>query len=486
MAEKGKEVPSDASKIIAVVRPKYSENAAEILKEIKEDNISKAVEKARLKPIWEHSLVYDSPSEQLEPVYFWILDFMKDIGLDVEKIVDNFSSSPGSGYFAELTARATKMQEEGMKIMQTIGVMTKSLINLLYDLKEFEIRLKQYDLANSRDFKEIESGILGLKQIWMDKVDIQRGNTSIKGLSSQFMYATLIDSFMVAKTPEDVDKMDLNDRVKRILKPRLAEFFAWKDRSEGELRKRFEIERSWVKSQVASLKLYIRWAKPYLKAAEELIGKGKIREPALVKAFNTILLELNIFGKAKINIQREADAKNLPYSFRDLKLKRDYYACILVDFTFRGIPSRSPQGHYVFGGRVEANFKAFALNEDEIKAFDKELDKQDLTSALNFVEIMTEESMAQLMEDIEHFIGKEEKETKGKKESKKQKEKLKQEPEIGNIKKDNFEESVIRTFAETVAASLCFNTYDKYKKAHGMASFPGPEWELPGRWNIPK
>ncbi len=447
----------DTSEIIAKINPQYKT------------------------PIWEHSLVYDSPAEQLEPVYFWILEFTKDLGFKVEKLVDNFSASPGSGYFGEMGGRAKIMQEEGMKIMGTVGAMVKSLINLLYDLKEFEIRLKQYDIAKSKDPKEAEAGILGLKQIWLEKVDKQKIG-SIDALTMQLGYTTLRDAFMVAKTPEDVDKMDLNDRVKRLLKLRVAEFLAWKYSSEAELRKRFEVEKAWVKSQVGTLKLYARWAKPYLKATEELMMKEKAREPALVKAFNIILLELCILGKNKIDIVKEVDAGNLPKAFRNLKLKRDYHACILIDFVFRGTPSRTQTG-YILAGRTEVNFKAFALNDDELKVLNKELEKTDFSDALRLVETITEESLSQMLEDIEHFIGKE------KKEEEKEKKKIKKEekePEIGKIKKDKFEESVIRALAEQRAAELCYKIYDIYKKSHGMASFATPEWEMPGKWRFPK
>lgn len=438
-------------------------------------------------PIWEHKLVYDSSAEQLEPVYFWILDFMSDLGFDTEKIVDNFVTSPGSGYFAELGARATRMQEEGMKILGSVNVVLKSIINLLYDLKEFEIRLKQYDLAKSKNPKEREAGILGLKQVWMDKVDLQRGRGSINAMSYELGFSTLRDAFMAAKNVESVDKMDLNDIVKRVLKPRLAEFFSWKESSEAELRKRFEIEKNYLRSQVASLKLYSKWAKPYLRAAEELMMKKKGREPALVKAFNTIILELCVLGKNKINIAKEVDAKNLPKTFRNLKFKRNYYSCVFIDFTFRGIPTRTPQGHYVFGGRVEVDFKAFALNEDELKVLNKELEKEDFEDALKIIETVTDESLTQISKDIEHFLGKNEEGKTGKTAGKKEKnEKKKKEPEIGKIRKDSFEESIVRSLTEAYAAGLCFKIYTTYKKVHGMASMEEPEWNLPGRWNVPK
>lgn len=445
-------------------------------------------------PVWEHSLIYDSAVEQLEPVYFWILDFMNDLGFSVEKIIDNFSATPGGGYFAEIGARATKMQEEGMKILGSVNIVLKSIINLIYDLKEFEIRLKQYDLANSKEPKQREAGILGLKQIWMDKVDIQRGRGSINLMTQELGFTTLRDAFMVAKSPEDVDKLDLNDRVKRILKPRVAEFFEWRRRSEAELRKRFEIEKSYLKSQVSALKLYTRWAKPYLKAAEQLMMKDKtLKEASLVNAFNTIIFELSLMGKQKIDVKKEAEAKNLPRPFRDLKIKRDYFVCVFIDFIFRGIPSRTQQGGYVFGGRAEVKFKAYALNSDELEVLNKELEKEDFSDAVKLVEAVTEESLKQITEDIEHFLGKEEKEKKQeaglfgfftvKKEEKK--EEKKKPLEIGKLKKDSFEESILRTYAEQQSATLCFKIYDVYKKSHGMASFVEPQWEL-GGWRSTK
>src|SRR3989344_5294556 len=68
-------------------------------------------------PIQSHKIIYDSPSESLEPIYFWILDYLGKTGNKVEKLIDNFVSAPGSAHFSELGMKATKMQEEA-KIAQ--------------------------------------------------------------------------------------------------------------------------------------------------------------------------------------------------------------------------------------------------------------------------------------------------------------------------------------------------------------------------------
>lgn len=446
-------------------------------------------------PAEEHRLVYDSSSETLEPVYFWILDFMNDMFPNVEKLVDNFTSSPGSGHFAELGARATRMQEEGMKILGAINTVLKSVINLIYDLKEFEIRLSHYKASHSKDKGEADAGLLALKQIWMDNVDIKRGRGSINMMAQDLNFVTLRDAFMIAKSLEEVDKMDLNDRVKRVLKPRLHEFLEWKTRSERELKKRFEIEKSYLKSQVNSLQLYSRWVKPYLIAAEKLSMKEKAREPAIVNVFNTIRLELTISGKKEINIQQEVIDKKFPEEFKRLKLKRKYYSCVLIDFVFRGIPQRiGQQAHYVFGGRSDVTFRGYCLNEDELALLNERLGEADIESALKLIEGTTTESIDQLKEDIDYFLKSEEEREKeekqiqkeedvnpfsalfglGKGKAKKEdKEKIQTLKEKG-AKSDNYTETLIRQLGEGKAAENCYNVFDIYKRSHGMPSHPNP------------
>ncbi|PIU75786.1 hypothetical protein COS75_02580 [Candidatus Pacearchaeota archaeon CG06_land_8_20_14_3_00_35_12] len=465
--------------------------------------------KEDMEPYWQNELTYDSSSETLEPLYFWILDFMS--GYKPEKIVDNFVASPGSGHFAELGARMTRMQEEGMKILGYVNNVLKSVINIIYDLREFEIRLSHYDALHSEKQVAKEAGMLALKQIWMDNVDIKRGVGSMNQLTYQLGFSTLRDAFMAAKNVDSVDQMDLNDRVKRLLKPRLAEFFKWLEMSEMELRKRYALEISYLKAQKGTLELYTRWAKPYLRAAEQLMMKeSKLTTPALVTSFNTTILQLTLFGSSAIDVKNLADNKKLPPEFAKesvYKKMRKIYSCVLIDFAFRGIPERiSQQPHYVFGGRADVAFWAFALNEDELFWFKKRLEKSDLNKALNLVQDITDESLKQLNNDIDYFINKEkeakekaEEETKlaasenpftalfgfglpkkepseAEKKQKKEKEeaeKLK-EFETGGLPAETYEEKLVRKVAEKNAAEFCFKIYDVFKKSHDMASHPDP------------
>jgi len=468
----------------------YAENGEALLKKYGYDKIPAE----EVKPIIpaEHNLNYDSASEQLEPIYFFILDLVNDFGFKTEKLIDNFSSTPGSSHFSDLQGKATAMQQQATKTMADINTVLRSVLNIIYDLKEFKIRLQAYDDLNSDENKE--SAILVLKQIWMDKVDIQKGNTSIKAMAlGQAGFQTLLNAFNIVKDEKDVDKLDLNEMVKRLLKPRIHEFRIWLKESETELRKRYAIEKSYLKSQVNSLKLYSRWAKPYLKAAKSLEMKEFGRDPALINVFNTLLLELTLFGKSKINLKAAIFEGNAPEDLKNLKEKRDYFSCVFFDFRFRGIPQRTgQQSQYVFGGRTEVKFMAYALNSDEIDKLHEELDKSDVEDVLSLIEGSTTESMGQMQKEIDYFLKEEDKKegkpksgsnpflaligtyNKSKKKEENKEDKKEEEPEKKEIKMrpdDWIEKTHMRNLALNSSKESVFKLFDAYKKAHGMESW---------------
>lgn len=475
---------SEVDNIIAKISPYYAKR-----KKKKAKGVDMVV------PSSEHRLVYNSLAETLEPVYFWILDFMNDLfGGNVEKLIDNFSSSPGSGHFSEIGLKKAEMQKQAMNAMQMVNTILRSTMNILYDLKEFQIRLSHYDNAKSEDKEKKQAGLLALKQVWMDKVDIQRGAGSINMMTTgNLQFVTLRDAFMIANSIKSVDELDLNDLVKRVLKPRVQEFLEWKKRSEEQLKKQFEIEKTYLKSQVDSLKLYARWAKPYLKAAQQLEEHAELgTKPELVNIFNIVLFNLTIIGKKEVNVEQEIIDNNLPRDFKKIKGLRKYYSIVLVDFNFRGVPSKAGQ-HYTFGGKSEVLFRAYSLNEDELTLLKEKLSESDLDDSLKLIQGMTDDSLQQLKLDIEEFLGdvKEKKSEEDinpfralfsfvkrgeklvpeEKEKKQEEQKLNQLKQKG-VKSDKYAERYIRNLTEANAINNCYNVFDIYKKAHGMASFP--------------
>ena len=434
-------------------------------------------------PIENHKLIYDEFSQSLEPIYFWILDYVNEEFEGAEKLLDNFVASPGGGHVAEMSRRGTVLQEEAMKMMQTVGVIIKSIINIIYDLKEFKLRLGLYDDLKSDDNKKKEAARLSLKQIWMDNVDITRQNTAIKIMAQQFDYVTLIDAFMAADNLDDVNKLDLNDRVKNILKQRVSEFNRWLGESEKELRKRFEIERIYLKNQVNSVRMYARWVKPYLRAARQL--EQSIEGGAdVVNMFNTSVFQLTLLARDEYNPEGDIARGELPYSFKKMKLRK-YSPITIIEFKFRSAPDRPDQrGGYAFRGRVEVEFTSFALNESELKILKEQISEDDFGDVYRMMEGMTSDSLAQLKGDLDELLG--DKSMDGNEIDEKGEDanpfsslfsffKWKKEEEADlskGIPKDSSAEEIIRSQAILESRVKCRKLYDDYKKEHGMEAFP--------------
>src|SRR3989344_585491 len=467
-------------------------------------------------PMEQHVITYDSPAEGLEPVYFWLLDYlgsglMRGLYNSVEKLTDNFVSSPGSGHFSEMQGKATQMQQEVSRTMGNVNTVLKSVLNLVYDLKEFRIRLTPYKIYKDKNSSESEKfkQLLSLKQVWLDNVDIRKGRGSINALSSgELDFVTLRDAFMSLKSLEQASKkpeeggIDLNERVKRILQQRAQEFFMWIEESYNSLTQRYEIERNYLKSQDNMLKLYAKWVKPYLKAASRLEQNMDSKNPGLVTAFNTMVMELKVLAYSEHKTKDDVDNGLLPEFFKDLKEKdvRKYFKVLIVELEFRGIPQRvSQRGDWSFGGKVEIRFTSYALNKDELNVFKDELNRDDFSSMLKLVEGATDESLKQIEKDVRALVeGKEiediEKEEKEKKEEKERKKKegddfglngffslfkIKKKPKVKiDYKKplpvDNNYEKVLRSQAIITANESCFNTFDNYKRGHGMPSHSNP------------
>lgn len=456
--------------------------AEQVVEEKKEEKLSikQQIEKIKGKPSAEYHLTYDSRSEGVEPIYFWILDFMRDssgLGLgdeNVWKYKDEYDAAVASGFFSEMGSRVSQMQDRAMKLMASINAIIRSIINLLYDLREFEIRLESYDDLESGDSDKREAAELALKQVWMDKVDIQRGVGSINMMVQRLEFVTLRDAFMAAKDEADVDKMDLNDRVKRILKPRISEYLKWLEYSEKELRKRFKIEKSYLKSQVASLKYYTKWTKPYLIAAHKL-GLRDFRSPDIVNAFNSMELHLGLFGIEEVKPD-EVDEK-----YEGLKLEKKFYACIEAEIRFRTVPQafRGEAGsRYVHAGRTDVTLKSYAMSSENLDKLKELKEKEDF----ELIDEMTDESLDAIQEDLDKYIkGEEEEEEKKKK-------KPKFEWPFGNVLKgfgdalspvgnifkgggSSYIENRMKKVCAGLAAKKCYALYDIYKKAHGMVTW---------------
>lgn len=446
---------------------------------IRKEIVNMIVPKILEKPIAEFRLNYDSMNEGLEPLYYWILDFMRDpppggLGLDVFKGEEKAGAGATSAYFGETGQRVSLMQQKASEYLGAINQVVKSIINLMYDLKEFEVRIKNYDDLDSNNEETRKYASQALKGVWMDQVDIKKGRGSINMLAQELSFVTLRDAFFAVEKIEEAEKLDLNTRVKNILGKKLKEYLDWKELSEKEIRRRYNIEKAYLKSQIGTVKLYASWVKPYLKAAQKL-KMHEFNTPDIVENFSNMQMELEVFGKKDIK------KESVHESYDKFSLDTKIYAVVYVKLTFRAVPNvMQGQGgrHYVQNGRADVEFKCYAMDEKELQA----LESRELYEDMNLVEEWVGTSLDEIMKEADKYLNQEEipdveKILKQKLENP-LKGTLKGFSEVlgplgGIVKKKGRKASGV-VYEEVMKAAgsksenLCFTIYNVYKKTHGM------------------
>ena len=468
-----------------------------VLKEINDELKKKELNTSYIlkgDPVIQHELIHDAFGETMEPDYYWMLDFMREgLGYEMEKSQDFFAASEASGYFSELGGKRTAMEsriagERGLFV--TINFLIKSIINLLYDLKTFDLRLKHYDDLKAKDKDVKKAAMEALKGVWLNEVDKQKGNAAIDILAQQLNFITLRDSFMIIpvhdwyaadadskkigdikeKIVKNVGSMDLTDVVKRILAPRTKEFIDWLYLSDRELRMRQKVEKAYLKAQVNAIKLYTAWARPYLISAQKLIPaeckelQKKHKELGLSPAaiptpFHALFMYLEIIGAKAAKIE---PVKMPGYRREELKLADENNRpnhVVEIRFAFRGTPitvqgAKGERGYGYTGKKVIA-FVGFVMQKKHLDLLKEWKDDE----VLEFIDAMTKESLDALHDDLHKY--------------------LEEEPEVKKKEKPEFEIPFLKWIKETFGSVKKFNTQakDVYKKLAKVVP-SGDAWSL--------
>ena len=93
----------------------------------------------------EHTFIFDTTQEGFEHTYFWLLDFISGKGYKVNKTQDYFIASELGNLYQQAGTMRTAIEKRASELLQTVGILIKSIVQLLWDLKEFDLRLKIYE-----------------------------------------------------------------------------------------------------------------------------------------------------------------------------------------------------------------------------------------------------------------------------------------------------------------------------------------------------
>lgn len=444
------------------------------------------------KPLSRYFITFEAYHQSIEPVYFWCLNQLKDLGFGwIEKMLDIYAASEQASFYGGAAQRLSFAQDKASQLLQLIGqFIRRDLFQLIRDIRWIDERIKFHEDAR----KGIEAAEITLKGIWTDLVDGvvqgQRISANIFQLAQQLNFISLPDFFFSTnpKTVEEVDKLvdklETTAPLANVLKRKLAEYLVWKDKNYEELKQRRNFELRYLRQQYNIIRIYMAWVKPYLKHVEHLQADiSKLSTAELVSSFEGSMVEIEMLGA------------NIPEG------NKDVFSCILMTFEYRTRPSLEFQreGYQHRGpvhvGETKITWRSYAWTKEQIEDYKKMKEKEDV-QLLSMIDSSINEAMKAIGADLFEYLRKaeeiveEEKKPEVKQEvelpglmdpfkaiyagfkdfayafvpiSKKSKPKIaKAEQErIGNEKKT----------AEGIARKLTFVHYKSFKKSNGMLAW---------------
>ncbi len=453
------------------------------------------------KSISRYYMGMESWHQSIENYYFWCMNFLGDIGFPViHKITDVFTAAEHSSFYGAAGQRLGLAQDKVSQYLATIGKMVKDLFQLVRELRWIDERLEIYRAGFGRDKndkpiiidgtpKEPERGAeQALKGMWVDLVDGvvggQRTGSNLFVMAQQLQFTALPDLFFSIHPQkiEDVDKVveneakSFNEPLRNLLKRKLTQYVAWKKSTYDEMRSRRKFTLDYLRQHYEVIRLYIQWAKPYIKHIERLSGQQNLLDnPRLIAAFESSLVEIEVLA-----ITRPEKAK-------------DTYACILMMFEYHTKPSMQYPGDAgyhrgpIHVGSTRITWRSYAWSDQQVKDYLAMRRYQDIET-LASIDKTLKSAMDALGGDLQKYISEAEESAAPPKEEKTEKKQpiniMEPFTAVGKGVKEAFGGLIPNiTFGgkkkggekerpnETAARKLCWLHYNIFKKAHGLLAW---------------
>lgn len=318
----------------------------------------------QLSPVEGHTLILDLVDEPLEPIYFNLLDELwAREGWVVEKLVDTASATHGSGLSIDLSRRIAMEQQEVTKVLTQIHREVRALVAQWQKWREHKRQLAVYDQAKAPENPTRETALDQLNRRWQKE-----------------------DSYVA--TPAEPSG---NDK---------SAFGTWLLSSEAELRQRLEVDRQLLANELNLLKLQANWIQPHLKPQQNAQHPG---DPALVTAFNTAMFDVVLLVAPLSDLEQAVQAGDLPPAVLNPRYRRPW-PFVIISLRFRAVPERTKAGGYGYRGRADLTFTSYALNEDELAVFRRELQRSKWGEVLGLLEQSTSANLDALLNDLDELL----------------------------------------------------------------------------------
>ncbi|MBD3259351.1 hypothetical protein GF371_01840 [Candidatus Woesearchaeota archaeon] len=365
---------------------------------------AKFLQKFAGEPVKSFKLINEKYQQQLEPVYFWVVGFLKDdMGIkDIRKVTDTYSASEASAFHRNMIQSLQAIQDRISNNLISVNRLIKpELFKIVRELKIIHDRLdlvyEGEKFGVEKPGGEMNAAEIAIKDMWITLVEGGAKNpSSVYGLGSQVGFITLPEVFLhthifdQTKVEKIVGSMSgLNRKVKEALVKKLKAYAIWRKNYKRSLETRKRFMLSYLKQHYNTIKMYMQWIKPYMKTAQRLKLNMSFQDRAdLIVAIEQTLMEIELLAVGKAS--------------------GPYHSVVNLVFGFRATPETEFSQKYQapttkFSGRVEITFNARAMTSDQLMAYRIFKEQEDL-SLLSDLSEGVKEAMDAIGDDLKIFL----------------------------------------------------------------------------------
>ncbi|MEM0144008.1 MAG: hypothetical protein QXL94_08755, partial [Candidatus Parvarchaeum sp.] len=201
-----------------------------------------------------------------QPEYYSVMQMLAALGYKNLKTAESVDPSSLSSLMNIVFEKRKNLEDRVMQLLGNINTVLKSIIAIIYELKELDRNLYLYNELKDSDKDKAEAAELALKRVFLDNVDSRKGGASLSALSRSPTqsqagpgFIDIMSVFYQVKSLKDVQNIDRNEQYKNILKNRYIEYEKWKEINGNDLKTRKDMLLQYLKSQMGSFNLYVDW-----------------------------------------------------------------------------------------------------------------------------------------------------------------------------------------------------------------------------------
>ncbi len=178
---------------------------------------------------------------------------------------------------------------------------------------------------------------------------------------------------------------------------------------------RYNLARNHLRQDVEKLKLYARWAAPYLRQARDL-EQNLPSEAALATVFDSAVSELVLLAQGTFPLEERVQRGELPRMFLRTR-NRVAKPVVVVEFNLRMAPKAVERGSFVYRGRAGITLSSYALTDEELTILMREIARDELHDLVGAVESRMAENVDGVLSAINEALGTDQKHAKTSNES---------------------------------------------------------------------